>query len=367
MNGRIHYTRPSITDNEVAYATDAARNGWGDKCYAYIDKFENAFKAHLGVKHAIATSSATGALHMGMAGLGIGEGDEVIIANTNWIASIAPIMHLNAKPIFVDIDEDSWCIDPALVEAAVTAKTKAIMAVHLYGNLCEMDSLKKIAAKYNIFLIEDSAEAIGSEYKGQKAGSIGDFGAFSFHGTKTISTGEGGMFTTNSDALYEKVLTLSNHGRTKTQVKQFWPDILGFKYKMSNIQAAIGLAQIERIDQLIQNKQNIFNFYYENLKSISYLKMNPIETLNKNGYWMPTVVLDRKLSTSRDQLIEIFNNHNIDARVFFWPLSTLDFIDQDVHTPVSFDLSQRSLNLPSYHDITQEDQLRVIEVLKSIN
>ena len=306
MNSRIYYTKPSITDKEVAYATDAARNGWGDNCYAYIDKFENAFKAHLGVKHAIATSSATGALHMGMAGLGIGEGDEVIIANINWIASIAPIMHLNAKPIFVDIDENSWCIDPALVEAAVTAKTKAIMAVHLYGNLCEMDSLKRIAAKYNLFLIEDSAEAIGSEYKGQKAGSIGDFGAFSFHGTKTITTGEGGMFTTNSDALYEKVLTLSNHGRTKTQAKQFWPDILGFKYKMSNIQAAIGLAQTERIDELIKNKQSIFNFYYENLKAISYLKMNPIETLNKNGYWMPTVVLDPKLSTSREQLIEIF-------------------------------------------------------------
>ena len=143
MNSRIHYTKPSITEKEVAYATDAAQSGWGDKCYAYIDKFENAFKAHLGVKHAIATSSATGALHMGMAGLGISEGDEVIIANINWIASVAPIIHLNAKPIFVDIKEDTWCIDPALVEAAITQKTKAIMAVHLYGNLCEMDSLKK--------------------------------------------------------------------------------------------------------------------------------------------------------------------------------------------------------------------------------
>ena len=170
----------------------------------------------------------------------------------------------------------------------------------------------------------------------------------------------------NVDELYEKVLTLSNHGRLKTQTKQFWPDILGFKYKMSNIQAAIGLAQIERVEHLIQNKQNIFNFYYENLKSISYLKMNPIEANNKNGYWMPTVVLDRKLSTSRDQLIEIFNSHNIDARVFFWPLSTLTFINEDVDTPVSFDLSQRSLNLPSYHDITKEDQLRVINVLKNL-
>ena len=203
MNSRIYYTKPSITELEVRYATDAAANGWGEKCYEYIHRFEEAFKAHLGVKYAIATSSCTGALHMGMAALGIGPGDEVIMADTNWIATAAPIVHLGAKPVFVDILADSWCLDPALVEAAITPRTKAIVAVHLYGNLCEMDALLAIGEKHGIPVIEDAAEAIGSVYHGKRAGSMGKFGTFSFHGTKTVTTGEGGMFVTNDAALYE--------------------------------------------------------------------------------------------------------------------------------------------------------------------
>lgn len=236
MKPRIPYTKPSITDLEVRYATDAAANGWGDQCYEYITRFEEAFKRHLGVEYAIATSSCTGALHMGMAALGIGPGDEVILADTNWIATAAPIVHLGAKPVFVDILRDTWCINPELAEAAITPNTKAIIAVHLYGNLCDMNRLLAIGAKHGIPIIEDSAEAIGSIWHGQRAGSMGRFGTFSFHGTKTLTTGEGGMFVTNDADLYEHVLTLSNHGRARKQVKQFWPDMVGFKYKMSNIQ-----------------------------------------------------------------------------------------------------------------------------------
>ena len=211
MSSRILYTKPSITELEVAYATDAARNGWGDHCYEYIHRFEEAFRQHLGVKYAIATSSCTGALHMGLAALGIGPGDEVILADTNWIATAAPIVHLGAKPVFVDILPDTWCLDPNLVEAAITPRTKAIIAVHLYGNLCDMDRLLAIGEKYGISVIEDSAEAIGSIYHGKRAGSMGAFGTFSFHGTKTLTTGEGGMFVTSDANLYEQVLTLSNH------------------------------------------------------------------------------------------------------------------------------------------------------------
>ena len=221
MKPRIHYTKPSITELEVRYATDAAANGWGEHCYDYINRFEEAFKAHLGVKFAIATSSCTGALHMGMAALGIGPDDEVIMADTNWIATAAPITYLGAKPVFVDILPDSWCLDPDLVEKAITPRTKAIVAVHLYGNLCEMDKLLAIGEKYGIPVIEDAAEAIGSIYHGKRAGAMGKFGAFSFHGTKTLTTGEGGIFVTNDPDLYEHVLTLSNHGRARGQIKQF--------------------------------------------------------------------------------------------------------------------------------------------------
>ena len=170
MKSRIYYTKPSITELEVTYATDAARNGWGEHCYDYIIRFEEAFRAHMGAQYAIATSSCTGALHMGLAALGIGPGDEVIMADTNWIATAAPIVHLGAKPVFVDILPDSWCIDPDLAEAAITPRTKAIIAVHLYGNLCDMDRLLAIGQQHDIPVIEDAAEAIGSRWHGKRAG-----------------------------------------------------------------------------------------------------------------------------------------------------------------------------------------------------
>lgn len=229
MKHRIPYTKPSITQLEQAYSADAVANGWGEKCYDYINRFEKAFGGYLGSEFAIATSSCTGAMHMGLAALGIGPGDEVILADTNWIATAAPIVHLGAKPVFVDILADTWCIDPEKAEAAITQKTKAIIATHLYGNLCDMDRLLEIGLRHSIPVIEDAAEALGSVWKGRRAGSMGAFGTFSFHGTKTLTTGEGGMFVSSDAGLFERVLTLSNHGRARGQTKQFWPDMVGFK------------------------------------------------------------------------------------------------------------------------------------------
>lgn len=365
MSSRILYTKPSITELEIRYATDAAANGWGDKCYEYINRFEELFKAHLGVKYAIATSSCTGALHMGMAALGIGPNDEVIMADTNWIATASPIVQLGAKPIFVDILEDSWCLDPECVERAITPRTKAIVAVHLYGNLCDMDRLLAIGEKYGIPVIEDSAEAIGSVYHGKRAGSMGEFGAFSFHGTKTLTTGEGGMFVTNNPDLYEKVLTLSNHGRTKGQIKQFWPDEVGFKYKMSNIQAAIGCGQIERAEEIILRKRQILRTYKDLLCDYPEIKMNPEPPETINGAWMPNIVFGRKLGVSRDKLINSFKLKDIDARVFFWPLSSLPMFDEGKQKNInSYEIPLRSINLPSYHDMRQEEIIRVSTVIK---
>jgi perosamine synthetase len=361
---RILYTKPSITELEVKYAADAAANGWGANCYDYIDRFEALFKDHLGVSHVIATSSCTGALHMGMAALGIGPGDEVILADTNWIASAAPIVHLGAKPIFVDVRPDSWCIDPDLAEAAITPRTKAILAVHLYGNLCDMERLLAIGEKYGVPVIEDAAEAIGSEYFGKRAGSMGRFGAFSFHGTKTITTGEGGMFVTNDPALYERVLTLSNHGRARGQTKQFWPDMVGFKYKMSNIQAALGCAQMERICELIARKRQIFHYYRDSLRDLSGVEMNPEPTNIVNGAWMPTVVFDEQTGVSREKLVAAFAADNIDARVFFHPLSGLPMFDAVRSNHHAWSIPERAINLPSYHDMTTADQDRVIAVVR---
>jgi perosamine synthetase len=363
MKPRIHYTKPSITELELQYATDAAANGWGEKCYEYINRFEETFKAHLGVKYAIATSSCTGALHMGMAALGIGPGDEVIMADTNWIATAAPIVHLGAKPVFVDILPDSWCLDPDLVEQAITPRTKAIVAVHVYGNLCEMHQLLAISEKYCIPVIEDAAEAIGSVYHGKRAGAMGCFGAFSFHGTKTLTTGEGGMFVTNDPELYEHVLTLSNHGRSRGQTKQFWPDMVGFKYKMSNIQAAIGCAQIERIEELTWRKRQIFSYYRERLIDLPGLSMNPEPSDTINGAWMPTVVFDAHTNINREQLQTLFTAENIDARVFFHPLSSLSMFDDQPQNYFAWNIPERAINLPSYHDITESDIQRISQVV----
>jgi len=297
--------------------------------------------------------------------LGIGPDDEVIMADTNWIATAAPIIHLGAKPVFVDILPDSWCLDPELVEQAITPRTKAIVAVHLYGNLCEMDQLLAIGEKYGIPVIEDAAEAIGSVYHGKRAGSMARFGVFSFHGTKTLTTGEGGMFVTNDPELYEHVLTLSNHGRAKSQAKQFWPDRVGFKYKMSNIQAAIGCAQIERVAELVERKREIFTYYQTRLKQYAELQMNPEPAGTVNGYWMPTMVFDQKTGITRERLQKDFNSENIDARVFFYPLSSLPMFTAHPTNVHAWNIPGWAINLPSYHDISEADLDRVIAVVES--
>ena len=366
MKSRIYYTKPSITSLEVQYATDAAANGWGDKCYEYINKFEEQFKKHLGVKYAIATSSCTGALHMGMAALGVGPGDEVIMADTNWIATASPIVQLGAKPIFVDILSDTWCLDPALVEKAITPRTKAIVAVHLYGNLCNMDELLAIGKKYGVPVIEDSAEAIGSVYHGKRAGSMGKFGAFSFHGTKTMTTGEGGMFVTNDQDLYDRVLTLSNHGRSKGQSKQFWPDMVGFKYKMSNIQAAIGCAQMERIDELTARKYEILAAYRKERANLPGSSMNPEVPEIVNGAWMPAIVFSEETGIRREKIQSAFAAENADARVFFWPLSSLPMFEPIPTNLMAWNIPERAINLPSYHDIGTDDIERVVAVIKRL-
>ncbi|WP_299074811.1 DegT/DnrJ/EryC1/StrS aminotransferase family protein [uncultured Paraglaciecola sp.] len=362
---KIHYTKPSIHDLEVKYATDAAKNGWGENCYQYILRFEEQFKKYLGVRYAIATSSCTGALHMGLSALGIQQGDEVILADINWIATVAPITYLGAKPVLVDIDPNNWCIDPAKVIEVITANTKAIIATHIYGNLCAMGELQAISEQYGIPIIEDAAEAVGSEYQSIKAGSLGTFGVFSFHGTKTVTTGEGGMFVTNDAKVYEKVLTLSNHGRATNQEKQFWPSMIGFKYKMSNIQAAIGCAQVERIEELVAKKRAVFYYYENKLSHIKEISMNEQSALTKCSYWMPTIVFAEQLNIDRDKLLTCFSQQNIDARLFFWPLSQLDMFEDKPDNVNAYSISKRSINLPSYHDITEPEMDRVCLIISS--
>jgi len=354
MRKKIHYAKPSITDLEIKFVDDAIRTGWGEKCYDYIKKFEAKFSDYLDVKYSLATSSCTGAITLAFAAIGLQPGDEVIIADINWIASVSPITYFGAKPVFVDIRPDTWCIDHEKIEEAITSKTKAIMVVHLYGNLAEIDIIMKIAEKHNLFVIEDTAEALGSEFRNRKAGTFGHFSTFSFHGTKTITTGEGGMLSTNSEELYNKVKTLNDHGRSPKERKSFFPIMIGYKFKISNLQAALGLAQIERADELVESKRKIFHKYQKNFDHITEISMNPESNYVKNSYWMPTVVFDKSLNVDRDELIKFFRKQNVDMRVFFYPLSMLPMFEDIKSNIVSYDIYYRALNLPSYFELEDE-------------
>ena len=361
---RIPITKPSISDLEIEYVNDAICNGWGAKCYDYIYRFEKEFAAYLGVEHALATASCTGAIHIALMALGVGPGDEVIVPDITWIASVEPVLYIGAKPIFVDVLPDTWCIDPAKFEAAITAKTKAVIPVHVYGNLCEMDEILAIAQANNIRVLEDAAEGLGSEYKGRKAGSIGDAAVFSFHGTKTISTGEGGMLVTNDPAVNARARILNDHGRDPKDNKTFWMREYGYKYKMSNLQAAMGCAQVERADELIDKKREIFNWYKELLSDLP-CQVNPEQPYVKNSYWMPTAVFDESVGIDRDGLIAHLKVAQIDSRPFFYPLTSLPMFESRPENKVAYSIYDRGINLPSHHELDHDDAARVTAEIRN--
>jgi perosamine synthetase len=363
----IPINKPSITELEISYVNDAITNGWGSKCYDYIHRFEKDFAEYQSVNYALATSSCTGAIHLALMALGVKSGDEVILPEITWIATAEPILYIGAKPVFVDVLNDTWCIDPQKIEEAITPNTKAIIVVHIYGNLCDMDEIMRIAKKYNLVVLEDSAEALGSEYYGKKAGSIADAGVFSFHGTKTMTTGEGGIMVTNNEALYEKAKILNDHGRNAKdpENKMFWMRNYGYKYKMSNLQAALGCAQISRIEELINKKREIFNWYKDLLKDIP-CQLNPELENTKNSYWLPTIVFDKSFNFNRTTFFEICKENNIDSRPFFFPLSSLPMFETNTENHISYEIYSRGINLPSYHDMIYDDAQKVASLLISL-
>ncbi|MHC4396961.1 MAG: DegT/DnrJ/EryC1/StrS family aminotransferase [Planctomycetota bacterium] len=363
---KIHYSKPSITELEVEYVTDAIKHGWGEHCFDYIERLQTSFKNYLRVKYALATSSCTGALHLILAALGIKEKDEVIVPDITWAASAVPIVYLKAKPVFVDILPDSWCIDPVKIESAISTKTKAIVVVHLYGNCVEMDTVLEIGRKYNLPVIEDVAEALGSEYKGRKAGTMGDFGVFSFHGTKTMSTGEGGMLVSNRQSLFEEVNILADHGRNPKSNKMFWMERIGYKYKMSNLQAALGCGQVERLDELVDKRREVFRWYQEYFKNTPGIRWNPEPEYTKNSFWMPTIIFDEPAQVDRDSLIQKMVARDIHIRPFFYPLSSMPMFEEKRENKISYGIYSRGINLPSYFDLTHEDVNYVCENLEQL-
>src|SRR3989304_2109034 len=257
---QIPIAGPWITQREIDYVTDAVTHAWYANANIYHERFQKAFADYLGVRFAISLPSCTSAIHLSLLALGVGAGDEVIVPDITWIASAAPITYVGATPVFADIDPKTWCLSAESLEECITSKTKAVIPIDLYGNMPDMDGIRDVAKRRSIAIIEDAAEAIGSEYRGKKAGSFGDTGVFSFHGSKTLTTGEGGMLVTDREDVYQRVLVLRDHGRQPGD-KMFLNTEIAYKYKMSSMQAALGLGQLEGIDELVPRKRQIFSWY----------------------------------------------------------------------------------------------------------
>ena len=356
---------PSISAKESAYAFDAAKNGWNSNWSKYLTAFEKSFAAYVGVKYALATSSCTGALHIALMALGIGEGDEVIVPDETWVATANAVRYVGAIPVFADIELDTWNIDSSSIESLITSKTKAIIAVHMYGHPARMSDIVKVAKKHNLHLVEDAAPAIGAEWDGKRCGTFGDFAAFSFQGAKLMVTGEGGMLVTNDDQLYEKALKIWDQGRNPARV--FWIDGDGVKYKMSNVQAAVGLAQLERVDELIEMKRRIFSWYEEGLSGLENIQLNREVEGARSIYWMSSLMLGEGAPISRDQLIRSLKDRKIDSRPVFPAISQYPIWPrQQAPKPNALKVGLSALNLPSGVCLTHDEVAYVSKSIRAI-
>lgn len=356
---------PSICSREGVYSFDAALNGWNSEWSKYLTKFEKNFASYVGAKYALATSSCTGALQIALMALDIGPGDEIIVPDETWVATANAVRYVGAIPVFADVELDTWNIDANSVESLITNKTKAVIAVHMYGHPARMTNILKVAQKYGLKVVEDAAPAIGAEWNGQRCGSFGDFAAFSFQGAKLLVTGEGGMLVTNNDALYEKAKKIWDQGRNPSKV--FWIDEDGVKFKMSNIQAALGLAQLERADELIEIKRRLFGWYQEDLAKVPYVTLNQEVAGARSIYWMTSIFLDEAAPISRDDLMLELKKRNVDTRPVFPAISQYPIWPrQQQAQPNATRIGKQAINLPSGVCLTRDEVAYVCRQISEI-
>lgn len=354
---------PSITEKEIEYCTDAVKNGWNNNWNFYINKFESKLADYVGCKYAHSTSSCTGGMHLALLALGVGPGDEVLVPDITWVATASVVKYVGATPVFVDIEKDTWTMDPSKIQERITNKTKAIMPVHLYGHPAKMDEISKIAKQNNLYILEDAAPSLGAEVDGKKTGSFGDVAVFSFQGAKLLVTGEGGMIVSSNKEIMDRINKLNAHGRAIDPKVPFWIDEVGYKYKMSNLQAALGLAQLERIDELINKKRDIFSWYSEELKGLEQLRMNHEASWAKSIYWMPSITLLEESPVSRDELMKKLKEDLIDTRAVFPAISQYPMWDE-YDNPVAKFIGANSINLPSGWNLTKEQVIYITSRIK---
>lgn len=347
--------QPSLNGNEKKYVVDCLDSNWISSKGKYVGEFEKKFAGFVGAEHAITVSNGTVAIHVALLALGVGPGDEVIVPTLTYIASVNAIMYVGATPVFVDSLESNWQMDPADVLRKITPKTKAILAVHLYGHPCDMVELGRIAREHQLSLIEDCAEAIGSRLDGRHVGTFGDIATFSFFGNKTITTGEGGMVVTNDKTLADRSTHFKGQGLAAH--REYWHDVIGYNYRMTNICAAIGLAQLEQVEGLLETKKEIAARYQAGLKDAPVI-FHGEDPGTEHSYWMCSILV--KQSSDREPLREHLKSAGIETRPLFYPVHTMPMYSANFHKhPVAESLGWRGINLPSWPGIT-DDQIKAI-------
>jgi perosamine synthetase len=360
----IPVARPSIGERELRYVTDAVLSGWVSSRGKYIGMFEEQFASFCGTNHAVATSNGTVALHLALAALDIGPGDEVIVPALTFIATANAVSYCHARPVFVDIEPTSWNLDPDQVEAAITPRTRAIIPVHLYGQPCRIDRILEIAERHGLSVIEDAAEALGAEFDGRRVGSFGHMGCFSFYGNKNITTGEGGAVVTNDARLNEKLRILRDHGMSQT--RRYWHDLVGFNYRMTNIEAALGVAQLERWDQISAARVRISDRYGECIRGEHLMAPKGWQEANP-VCWIFTMMLNNETTqVDRDELLARLALHGVDGRPAFYPIPAMPpYFEPDWASryPVSAQVSAQGFSLPTYVDMTDNDLDRVVAAM----
>jgi perosamine synthetase len=367
--GEIYMAGPWITDSELKIVSDALINGWyGKDAYHYVELFESEFARYHNRKYSLMTTNCTSAIHLLLSGLGVGPEDEVIVPECTWIGSSAGVTYVGAKTVFADIDSENWCLTVDSIQKVVTPKTKAVIVVDLFGNMPDWDAISEFCSKNGILLIEDAAEALGSKYKGVRAGKFGVGSTFSFHRTKTITTGEGGMLLTDDQSLYERCKFLRDHGRSPGT---YYNTEVTYKYMPFNIQAALGYGQLQRIDELVDKKRWIWNGYRERLSEVSDIKLNPEPEHIYNGVWATALVFGKSIPINREIALKELSKLGIPARPFFYPLSSLPaYPNREKEgrrdNPVAYETSENAINLPCALNLTSDNLDLIADGVKSL-
>jgi perosamine synthetase len=354
---------PWLDQEETILVMDCLKSGWISSQGKYIPEFEQAFAGFCQTRYGVATSNGTTALHLALLTLGIGPGDEVIVPALSFVATANVVVYTGARPVFADVDEKTWTLDPSKIVSLINKNTKAIIPVHLYGHPAHMDPILELARRHSLRVIEDAAEAHGAEYEGKRVGSLGDVGCFSFYGNKIISTGEGGMLVTDNPEWAEKARILRDHGMSREQ--KYWHPIIGYNFRMTNIQAAIGLGQMGKLDRLIQLKRALADHYRKGLEDHPGLKLPAEAPWAKSVFWLYSLFLNPEFGLERDKLINRLAQAGVESRPVFYPIPEMPPYRGAGSFPVTSRISKGGISLPSGYNLEQSDQKRIIDLIRS--